>query len=208
MQLVELPQIKKIKTRLVLSRLITSEVDIKLEIGSGPVKGQNGWITLDLSMNADLYWDLCKSLPFPDKSVAMIYSSHVLEHFSYPDLVRLLKECLRILKPGGSFSACVPDARLYVQGYINPDAFDQKLLSYKPGVISTQGIDIINYIAYMDGHHKYMFDRGNLVRVLSLVGFAKVHLRDFDPKIDLPERQHESIYVMCIKPEASLNSHM
>src|SRR4026209_1809368 len=90
--------------------------EVKLEIGAGQKTGTNGWTTLDL-WGADLSWDLTERLPFPDNSVAKIYSSHTLEHFWYSDLIRLLCDCRRILKPLGSISVCVPDASIYVQGY-------------------------------------------------------------------------------------------
>jgi hypothetical protein len=35
-------------------------------------------------------------------------------------------------------------------------------------------MDRLNYIAYMDGHHRYMFDEENLLRVLVQAGFADV----------------------------------
>ena len=66
-------------------------------------------------------------------------------------------------------------------------------------------MDILNYIAYMDGNHKYMFDTDNLVQVLLSSGFSSVRIREFDPIMDLPERQFESIYAIGIKgkPHAS-----
>jgi hypothetical protein len=50
-------------------------------------------------------------------------------------------------------------------------------------------------MAYMDGNHKYMFDRENLLAILKKVGFNEVHPREFDPGIDKAERDWESIYV-------------
>jgi predicted SAM-dependent methyltransferase len=187
-------------TRIVAARMLHTHSEIKLEIGSGPVKGKNGWTTLDLSKQSNLYWDLSEALPFPEDSVDWIYSSHVLEHFHYSELIRLLKDCLRILKPGGVFSVCVPDASIYVQGYINHETFNrEEYLAYKPAVISDARMDILNYIAYMDGNHQYMFDKENLVRILSHSGFTSVRLRDFDPGLDLEDRRYESIYALGTK---------
>lgn len=41
-----------------------------------------------------------------------IYSSHVLDHFSCSDLIKLLVECLRVLALRGTFSLCIPDVAL------------------------------------------------------------------------------------------------
>jgi hypothetical protein len=49
-------------------------------------------------------------------------------------------------------------------------------------------------MAYMDGQHKYMFDEENLIFILKSKGFRNVKLRQFDPTLDLKERDYESIY--------------
>ena len=174
--------------------------EIKIEIGSGPVKGRNGWLTIDQTDEADLNWDLNQPLPFPDNSIAMIYSSHVLEHFYYRELTRLLADCCRVLKSGGVFSVCVPDASKYVRAYTNPESLDRNIPMYEPALISDLGMDLLNYIAYMDGHHRYMFDGENLLRVLANAGFVQVRLREFDPSRDLIRRKDESIYALGMKP--------
>jgi hypothetical protein len=46
----------------------------------------------------------------------------------------------------------------------------------------------------MDGHHKYMFDDSNLVFILKSKGFKNVRLREFDPDLDVKERDPISIY--------------
>jgi predicted SAM-dependent methyltransferase len=185
---------------LYVANILSRGDEIKLEIGAGPRKGYDGWVTLDLSLDSDLYWDLKKKLPFPDNCVSVIYSSHVLEHFYYHELIRILEDCFRVLKSGGKFTACVPNASLYLRGYFDPASFDRTLLGWKPAVYSNLKMDIVNYIAYMAGEHKYMFDEENLVQILTLVGFQAARLRGFDPDLDAPERKRESIYVSCMKP--------
>jgi len=185
---------------MLISKIQKNGGEIKLEIGSGPVKGNNGWLTLDLSNQSDLYWNLLEPLPFPDNSISVIYSSHVLEHFYYRDLMTLLKECFRVLKPDGLFDVCVPNASIYIRAYLHPEYFDTAFLAYKPAVVSELKMDIVNYIAYMDGNHRFMFDQENLLRVLSSAGFVDICQRDFNPKLDKGERKHESIYALGVKP--------
>lgn len=190
------------RTRQIISRLLKESSEVKLEIGAGQKTGTNGWTTLDL-WGADLSWDLNDPLPFPDNSVAKIYSSHALEHFWYSDLIRLLRDCRRILKPRGVISVCVPDASIYVHGYLNAETFDRdRYLTWKPAVVpdSNARMDILNYTVYMDGVHRYMFDGENLQRVLSTAGFVSVRLREFEPELDLEERRYESVYAVGEKP--------
>jgi predicted SAM-dependent methyltransferase len=160
-----------IKTRLTIRKvknLEKKDEPVKLEIGAGPKKGENGWTTLDVCGGVDLFWDLQKKMPFNDNSVQEVYSCHVLEHFWYKDLMILLKDIYRILKPGGKISVVVPNARLFVEGYAHPEKFNKALLKYEPGIISEKKMDILNYLFYMDNQHRYMFDEENLEFVLQI----------------------------------------
>jgi predicted SAM-dependent methyltransferase len=177
---------------------VLQQRDILLEIGAGDRKGANGWTTLDICVHCDIYWDLRLPLPFPANSITKIYSSHVLEHFDYPELMQLLAECHRVLKPHGIFSVCVPDASIYINGYLSAEEFIPQSV-YEPAFCINTKIDLVNYIAYMGGHHKYMFDRDNLLAILRKVGFQRVRARQFDSALDKVERDWESIYAEAEK---------
>lgn len=170
----------------------------QLEIGSGPVR-KPGWITVDMSSRADVYWDLRHGLPFGDASFERVYCSHVLEHFSYPDLRRLLVEVRRVLRPGGQFLITVPNAALYVDAYLGRTQ-PVDLLRYRPAVISERPMDLLNYIFYMDNHHRFMFDQDNLAHHCREAGFEACAARAFDPSIDSADRDYESLYMACTKP--------
>ncbi len=160
-----------------------------------------GWTAIGFK-GADILMDLHEPVPFPDHSVQEIYSSHCFEHFLYPNLLRLLQDCHRTLKPGGQLRAAVPNARHYLEGYANFDRFDRDFYCrYTPAVISDLKIDIVNYIAYMKGPygHRYMFDEENFPAVIARAGFSQAGLRGFDAGIDLEERQYESLYASGVK---------
>ena len=78
---------------------------------------------------------------------------------------------------------------------LDPNTF----LGYKQASNNTTSIDYVNYIAYMDGHHKYMFDQENLLFILKLKGFKEVRSRGFDPALDLKQRDFVSIYAEALK---------
>ena len=90
---------------------------IKLNLGSGPKKGINGFTTVDFD-GADICWDLGEGIPLKDESVDFIYSSHMLEHIAFRELIIFLKECKRVLKKEGVFWVCVPNARLFIDAYL------------------------------------------------------------------------------------------
>jgi len=52
----------------------------------------------------------------------------------------------------------------------------------------------------MAGEHRYMFDKDNVVWRLRAAGLTDVSLRAFDPALDSPERDFESIYARGVKP--------
>ncbi|MDQ7787603.1 MAG: methyltransferase domain-containing protein [Thermodesulfovibrionales bacterium] len=185
-----------------INRLLKEKSEIFIEVGAGDKKGENGWLTIDITKDCDIFWDLRKGIPFPDKSISKIYSSHFFEHLSFIEGQQFLDECKRVLIPDGTFSICVPNARLYIEAYVRAISLDEnQFFGYKPAYNNTTKIDYVNYTAYMDGHHKYMFDEENLLYILKSKGFRNVRLRQFDPKLDLKARDFESIYAEAEKYE-------
>ena len=172
----------------------------RLEIGPGGVKTKEGFITSDLSFRTDFPYDLRLGLPFPDESLDLIYSEHVLEHFRYPDLVALLRDCYRTLKPNGVFSLAVPNARIYLEAYSHPETFDARTYcTYDTGLSLRTPIDYVNYMSYMGGEHRHMFDEESILALLGQIGLREVRLRPFDPALDQPERRYESLYAQGVK---------
>ncbi len=186
----------RLNTRRLLNNNAT---DIYLEIGAGDKKGEDGWTTVDMTRKCDIYWNLKNGIPFPSNSVKRIYSSHFLEHLPFTDGQSFLQESLRVLSPGGEFSICVPNARLYIDAYMAGTLpFEEKQL-YIPAINRTTPIDYINYMAYMDGNHYYMFDKENLLCRLEQAGFKDVMSREFDPELDNKARDFESLYAIATK---------
>jgi hypothetical protein len=60
-------------------------------------------------------------------------------------------------------------------------------------------MDQVNYIAYMDQEHNYLFDKENLINTLKKIPFEKVNLRNFDESLDKKSRDSDSIYAVAIK---------
>lgn len=182
---------EKIKHYLLLNKPIC------LELGS--ISKREGWLTLDLYYDADIICDMTKGLPFPDNSVEKVYCSHLLEHFYHRDLINLLTEVKRILKPGGSISVVVPDASIYINAYSHGNDISSDIGENNPFLHFHSAISTINYIAYLNGEHKYMFDQNELISILDFMGFLEARKREFDKDLDLLGRHKESIYAIAIK---------
>jgi len=174
-------------------------VSINLDIGAGDTR-RAGWVTLDITDGCDLYWDLRRGIPFPDNSVQRVYSSHLFEHMDYNAGQSLLGEARRVLMPGGEVSVCVPNARLYIDAYLGVSELDPDHDFWEPALSGRDGISLVNYVAYMGGEHKCLFDMDSLLERLTDAGFVDVQERSFDDSIDLPERAFESIYASAHKP--------
>ena len=89
---------------------------------------------------------------------------------------------------------------MYIAGYNGEREIPSDYYGWKPAYNNTTRIDALNYVAYMDGEHKYMFDQENLLHILKAKGFERVEQRTFDPLTDMQERDFESIYAIGYKP--------
>jgi predicted SAM-dependent methyltransferase len=186
-------------SRAKIAALLVERRELWIEPGAGNKPGAGKWLTIDRTPLCDVWWDLRKGLPFPDGSVRRIYSSHFLEHLTFREGERFLAECMRVLGPGGHFSIAVPNARIYLEAYVLNRPLPEHFFGFTPAYDKTTAIDAVNYMAYMDGTHRYCFDEENLVFRLKSAGLRDVRLRGFDPTLDVKERDFETIYAEGIK---------
>ena len=180
-----------------------NSTDLKLHMGCGD-KPKEGWVNIDISLiNCDLTIDLRKRVPFSNNSCAIVYSEHFLEHLDYPIQVKsFLKECLRILKPGGIFSVGVPDTEWPVRAYTEGDKSDYFRLAkdkWHPEWCVTR-MEHINHHFRLDGKHKFAYDYETLRHVLEICGFTGIKQRKFQEGLDNKDRELGTLYVEAIKP--------
>ena len=116
------------------ARLRTADPLLRLNLGSGDLP-KEGWINVDLFGSvADLRLDLRRPLPFADHSTSYIYTEHFFEHLEYPNVTKsmgwdlecdgpsealqFLRECKRVLAPGGILDVVVPDTEGMIGEYV------------------------------------------------------------------------------------------
>jgi SAM-dependent methyltransferase len=94
-----------------------------LNADGNPTAFPADWIFVDWK-DADYVTDLVKNpeLPFGDRSQKLIYSAHLIEHLPQPALEALLRECCRVLAPGGRIRIECPDAEKLASLYRRSDA--------------------------------------------------------------------------------------
>jgi predicted SAM-dependent methyltransferase len=91
----------------------------KLNLGCGG-RFRDGWVNVNFTSTGRgvIEADLGKGVPFSDQSFDMIYHSHLLEHFSKADALVFLKDCFRVLRPGGVIRIAVPDLESITRNYL------------------------------------------------------------------------------------------
>jgi predicted SAM-dependent methyltransferase len=153
-----------------------------------------------------LNYNLMNGIPVHDNSFTGINMSHFLEHFSRTDGLQILKECKRVLAPGGTLRISCPDLRKYAAAYLNKDDqyFTHPLVSR---FVNYEGLtsygDLFIHKAY-DGHngHKWFYDAESAIRLCLDAGFKsgvekKVHESSL-PHLEIVEplyREKESFYI-------------
>jgi len=110
-----------------------------------------------------------------DGSVDLIYNCHVLEHFKRRDVVRVLTEWYRVLKPGGVLRSSVPDFAQLCEVYRKFKRLD---LVIGP---------LFGRQDYLYNIHYNAFDQAALTQQLHEVGFVDVR------RYDWRETEHAAI---------------
>ena len=146
--------------------LSLKEAGLRLNLGSGH-KPLEGYLNVDARElpGVDMVAE-ASDLLFEPGSVEEIFSAHFLEHFPMEILRRrALPHWFTLLKPGGIFSAVVPDAEAMIRAYVA----DSKSLSF----------DDLREVLYgeqeYEGNFHYtMFSQPQLESLLTEQGFVDI----------------------------------
>ncbi len=85
--------------------------------------------------------DLRKPLPWADGAFRAVYASHTLEHLHLNEARQLLRECVRVLRPGGICRMVVPDLEFQVRLCYNPEPQTNREPGAGPQTGEWQGAD-------------------------------------------------------------------
>ncbi len=151
---------------------------VKLNLGCGKRDFGSDWIHIDGAEYPHLESQNIESLDYRNKSVDLIYASHVIEYFDRKEVLSVLKEWKRVLRIDGVLRIAVPDfyqmAKLYLV-----DSYDlEKFLGplYGKMVMLKKTI-----------YHKTVYDFNDLKELLEEVGFRNVK------KYDWRETEHSEL---------------
>lgn len=148
------------------------ETKLMLNLGCGDVYFE-GWINIDISSKkADLLCDLKEPLPYKDNSVDIIYNEHFIEHITAREGSKFLKECYRVLKPGGIFRIATPDLKYILLKYFFIWKNQFWIKKYGYSWIKTKA-EMVN-IVFREWGHQYLYDKEELKRRLIEAGFNRI----------------------------------
>lgn len=149
-----------------------------------------------------------KRLPLADESVAVVYSSHMLEHLDREGASLFLAEVRRVLAPNGIIRLAVPDLRRRVLHYLEYGDADKFMesLNMRPHNLRTFP-NKVRMLIVGDRDHRWMYDAKSLCKLLDANGFCEavevppgVTRIENPGELNLRERAEESIYVEARRP--------
>ena len=143
---------------------------------------------------------------FSDDTFDQLYASHVLEHFDYlNELVNVLKEWRRVLKPGGLLHVSVPDLDVLSRLFA-----DRQSLTMKDRFLVMRMI----FGGHVDKHdyHLVGLNEEFLVDVLRIAGFTEARrVKGFGLFQDTSNMVFKdvliSVNVICEKPVIAVGAN-
>jgi predicted SAM-dependent methyltransferase len=149
----------------------------RLHLGCGE-RRVPGWLNVDVA-GSDHDIDFTRRLPWKTESFSAVVSQHVIEHLElFGELLPLLGEVRRVLRPGGEVWLSCPDmesiCRMYADGR-SADLVADRV--NRDGRYSTQGAppqQIVNDLFHQWGEHKNLFDLDIAKWALERVGFSSI----------------------------------
>ncbi len=176
-----------------------SQTPLKLNLGCGTLP-LAGWINIDLvGLPVDVFWDIRYPLPFNANTVDAIFHEHVMEHIDRYQGFLLLKECYRLLKPGGVLRIVMPDASKYIRSYLDEE--HQFINSWRPGRLTPM---MALQEEFYNFGHRAIYDYATLELFCRTAGFSVVESKQFgnsrmNPCPDSEWRIPDSFYTEVVK---------
>jgi SAM-dependent methyltransferase len=166
--------------------------------------GEPGWINSDQKEGPgiDIRCDIRGGLPLDADSIDYAVGIHALPEVPYPELVPVLAELRRVLKPQGTLRLSLPDLDKGIQAYLHKDK--SYFLIPDEEVQSIGGKLIVQLIWY--GYSRTLFTFDFIYEVLVKAGYSQVSQclyqqtnSAFPGIVELDNRENESLFVEAVK---------
>jgi predicted SAM-dependent methyltransferase len=183
------------------AQVLVESGNLRLHLGCGGER-KAGWVNIDLLGDpVDVAWNLANSLPFAAGSVTAIFHEHLLEHLPLTAGDSFMRECYRVLQPGGILRVGVPDAGRLIESYAGDRSYLENLHPGRPtALIAVQEL-------FYWHRHCAMFDTETLSFFFRANGFPDPREKPFgdtelDQAPDTERRRSNTLYMEARKPTA------
>lgn len=138
-----------------------------------------------------MFGDVVKGLPVAPGSIKGIYSSHVLEHLSYSDCQKAIKNSFTYLEKGGIFRCVLPNLEAQIQSYLSMKQRNDKDAANKFMRFTFLGYEdrpntlrsLMRWYLATDRHF-WMWDYDSLSTELLKAGFTSVKRSAYNMSAD------------------------
>lgn len=159
---------------------IKSHDIICLQVGTGN-NILEGWFNTDYyPYNKNIvFLDAASKFPFDDNTFDYIFTEHMIEHISYEKGICMLKECYRILKPGGVIRISTPDIQFLVDLFkIEKTVVQQSYIrwtidKFMPKTNIYSETFVVNNFFHSFGH-QFIYDFMTIKNILEKMGFVNI----------------------------------
>ena len=154
----------------------------RLHIGCGE-QAIEGWLNADLVPRVPgvVILDARRPLPFPDGCFERIFSEHLVEHLTYDEGERMLREAFRTLEPDGVLRIATPDLRFLIDLHRSSPTtpLQQRYVDWAieyaqltdPG--ERRDVAVINHF-FRAWDHRFIYDFETLAALLRRIGFDQI----------------------------------
>jgi len=146
---------------------------LKINLGSGHWKFE-GWVNVDLDHDSepDVVADLAAELPFADGVARLMHTEDFIDQLELDQAAAFLRECHRVLAPGGVLRVLTPDMQKLAHLYLNAPARLEELWKNfvrVPLSLDTPG-EIFN-IGMRFAGHTFLYDEETFGVLATRCGF-------------------------------------
>ena len=175
----------------------------RLNWGCGK-RGEPGWINSDqkAGLGIDISCDIREGLPIDTGSIDYVFSNHALPEVPYNDLLPVIQELRRVIKPGGVLRLSLPDLMKGIEAYQRGDK--EYFLIPDEDAESIGAKLIVQLIWY--GYTRTLFTEDFARELMEKAGFKDVTIcayrqtsSRFEWITELDNREAESIFIEGVK---------
>ena len=152
---------------------------VKINLGSGHWK-LDGWVNVDLDPGSrpDVLANLARPLPFRNGVAWLMHTEDFIDQLELEQASGFLRECHRVLQPGGILRVLTPDLEKLTVLYLeDPDELVRLWCENVPVPLQfNSACEVLNLGMRFAGH-RFMYDREMLATLAGHCGFDARQVR-------------------------------